>query len=99
MQDVTGTFIYYARAVYCTMLTALGSIATKQANPTENTMTNVKLFLDYSVTPPNAIVTILSSDMILAVNSDTLYLLETKSRRRAKGHFSCPTTQQIRPTM
>ena len=38
VQEVTGTCLYYARAVDLTMLTALGSIATQQANPTERTM-------------------------------------------------------------
>ena len=31
VQEVTGTFLYYARAVDLTMLTALGSIATQQS--------------------------------------------------------------------
>ena len=38
VQEVTGTFLYYARAVDATMLTSIISIATQQANPTENTM-------------------------------------------------------------
>ena len=37
IQEVTGTFLYYARAIDDTMLLALGSIATQQAAPTENT--------------------------------------------------------------
>ena len=50
IQEVTGTSLYYARAVNCTILTSLVSIATKQANPTENTMKTVTLFLDYAET-------------------------------------------------
>ena len=38
VQEVTGTFLYYTGAVDATMLTALGSIETQQANPTKNTM-------------------------------------------------------------
>eukprot|EP00804_Cyclotella_cryptica_P030011 CCRYP_013454-RA/>CCRYP_013454-RA protein AED:0.36 eAED:0.39 QI:0/0/0/1/0/0/4/0/743 len=34
IQEVIGVFLYYARAVDCTILTALGSLATQQANPT-----------------------------------------------------------------
>jgi hypothetical protein len=37
IQEVIGTFLYYARCVNSTMLTALGSLATQQANPTTNT--------------------------------------------------------------
>ena len=37
------------------MLTALGSIAKQQANPTENTIQKVKQLLDYATTHPDAI--------------------------------------------
>jgi hypothetical protein len=87
IQEVVGTFLYYARAVDPTMLTALGSIATQQANPTEHTMQKVKLFLDYAATHPDAIVTYRASNMVLAGHSDASYLSETKARSRAGGHF------------
>ena len=57
------------------MFTALGSIATQQVNPTEDMIKKVQLFLDYSVTHPDSIVTFQASDMILAVYSDASYLL------------------------
>ena len=38
VQSVTGTFLYYARALDYTMLTALNDIGTTQANPTEYTL-------------------------------------------------------------
>ena len=41
VQDVTGTFLYYAHAVDQIMLPALGSIASPQTNPTEQTMQHV----------------------------------------------------------
>jgi hypothetical protein len=41
IQEVLGTFLYYGRCVNSTMLAALGSIATHQANPTENTIKKV----------------------------------------------------------
>ncbi len=56
VQEVAGTFLYYARCIDSTMLTALGSIATQQANPTKNTtLVKVKQFLDYALTHPDAI--------------------------------------------
>ena len=85
VQEVVGTFLYYARALDPTMLPALGSIATQQANPTENTMKKVKQFLDYAATHPDAIITYRARDMVLAVNSDTSYLSESKARSRAGG--------------
>ena len=44
IQEVTGTFLFYARAVDPTMLTALGSLATEQAAPTQRTMEKCKQF-------------------------------------------------------
>jgi hypothetical protein len=41
IQEVIGNFLYYARCVNSTMLAALGSIATQQANPPENMMKKV----------------------------------------------------------
>jgi hypothetical protein len=58
------------------MLTALGSLATQQANPTKNTMAKVTQFLDYAATHPDAIVTYHVSDMVLAGHSNASYLSE-----------------------
>eukprot|EP00804_Cyclotella_cryptica_P016953 CCRYP_001899-RA/>CCRYP_001899-RA protein AED:0.45 eAED:0.45 QI:0/0/0/1/1/1/2/0/118 len=38
VEEVIGVFLYYARAVDSTMLPALGSLATQQAAPTQNTL-------------------------------------------------------------
>ena len=69
------------------MLAALGSLATQQASSTENTMKNVKQFLDYAATHQDAIITYRASDMVIAVHSDASYLSETKARSRVGGHF------------
>ena len=50
IQEVVGVFVYYTRVVDCTMLAALGSLASQQSNPTGNTMMKVKQFLYYSAT-------------------------------------------------
>jgi hypothetical protein len=41
VQEVLGTLLYYARAVDCTMITAIGSIATHQAAATQATLVTV----------------------------------------------------------
>ncbi len=87
VQEVAGRFLYYARCIDSTMLTALGSIATQQTNPTKNTMIKAKQFLDYVFTHPNAIVTYQASDMVLAAHSDASYLLEAKACSQAGGQF------------
>ena len=72
--EVTGTFLYYARAIDATMIPALGFLATQQSAPTENTMTLVKNFLDYAATHPDTIITYHASDMVLSAHSDASYL-------------------------
>ncbi len=87
IQQVLGTFLYYGRAVDSTMLTALSSIASAQAEPTEDTLANIKIFLDYAATHQDAVLTYHASDMVLVVHSDASYLSEPKARSRAGGHF------------
>jgi hypothetical protein len=80
VQDVIGTSLYYTGCVNSTMLAALGSITTQQANPTENMMKKVQQYLDYASTHPDAIVTYHASDMVLAGHSDASYLSKSKAR-------------------
>ena len=47
IQQVVGTFLYYARAVDATMLVALNEIASMQSKPTMNTVQMVTKFLNY----------------------------------------------------
>lgn len=88
-------FLYYARAVDCTILTALGSLATQQANPTQKTLQHVKHFLDYAMTHQDAIITYRSSNMILATHSNASYLSETKAHSRAGDHFFLSENNEI----
>ena len=69
------------------MLPALGSIATQQADTTENTMQKVKQFLGYDATHPDAIISYRASDMVLSAHSDVSYLSYKKARIRAGGYF------------
>jgi hypothetical protein len=56
VQQVVGSFLYYAQAENPTLLMALPDIATQQAAPTGNTMHRVDQFLDYMWTHPDAII-------------------------------------------
>ena len=80
IQQVTGTFLYYTRAVNSMMLVALSVIASDQALPTEDTMRKTKQFLDYVASHPDAILTFSASSMVLAVHSDASYLTEPRTR-------------------
>jgi hypothetical protein len=95
IQEVIGVFLYYARAVDCTMLTALSSLATQQAKPTQNTLQHIKRFLDYAMTHQDAIITYRASNMILAAHSDASYLSETKAQSRAGGHFFLSENDEV----
>ena len=87
IQEVTRTFLYYTCAIAATILPSLGSLTTQQAEPTENTRTLAKKFLDYAATHPDAIITYDASDMVLLAHIDASYLSESKARSRAGGHF------------
>ena len=87
VQQVAGTFLYYAMAVDCTMLVALGSITSTQANATEKTFAEVLWLLNYAASNPDAEIMYTASDMILHIHSDGSYLSEPKARSRAGGHF------------
>jgi len=87
IQQVVGSFLYYARAVDITILMALSSIAAEQANPTENTMKRINQLMDYMATHPDAVIRYKASDMILNVHSDASYLSAPKARSRAGGYF------------
>ena len=47
----------------------------------------VKHFLNYCATHPNAGIRYVASDMILALHASASYLSETNSKSRAAGHF------------
>ena len=79
--------MYYARAVDCTILPAISSIASQQANATEETERRIKQLLDYLATLPNAKVRYYASKMVLNVHSDASYLSEPGAKSRAAGVY------------
>ena len=85
---MTGTLLYYARAVKSTMLIALSALASEQAIPTKNTMKKVLIFLNYAASQEEAVVMYHASDMVLACHSDTLYLSEPGAWSRTGGKLS-----------
>ena len=101
VQAVSGTLLYYGRAVDPTILPALSSIATEQAKPTEKTKEKVKQLLDYCATQEEAIITYTANKMILCIHSDAGYANEKNARSQAGGFFffSYQTTTNTPPTM
>jgi hypothetical protein len=70
IQKITGSALYYSRAVDPTVLMALNDIATEQTAATEKTKTAAGQLLDYLATHPDAKIRFQASDMILHIHSD-----------------------------
>jgi hypothetical protein len=65
IQKVTGSVLYYARAVDSTFLMQINDIATEQTKSTEKTQAATNQLLDYLATHPDATIKYHASDMIL----------------------------------
>jgi hypothetical protein len=95
VQHVASTFLYYAMAIDCTMLVALGLITSTQANATKKTFDEVLWLLNYAASNPDAEIMYSASDMVIHIHSDGSYLSEPKAHSRAGGHFflsdRCPS--------
>ena len=87
VQQVIGSFSYYARAIDLTILHALSAIASEQSKPTKRTMKRAQQLPDYLNTNPNAVIRFRSPDMILNVHSDASYLSAGSGCSRAGGYF------------
>jgi hypothetical protein len=85
IQQIVGSFLYYAQAVDPTILMALSEIASQQAAPTEHMMEHVSEFLDYMWTHTDAIIRYRASDMILNVHANASYLSAPKACSHAGG--------------
>jgi hypothetical protein len=95
IQEVCGTFLFYARGIDGGILPALSALASQQAQPTENTMTLCKSFLDYMASQEEAVLAYKASDMVLAIHSVSSYLSEPKARSRAGGHMFMSANDNI----
>jgi hypothetical protein len=89
IQKVTGSVLYYARAVDPAVLMPLNDIATEQTKATEKTQAATNQLLDYLATHPDATIRYHASDMILHIHSDASYLSVSNARSRLGGLFFC----------
>jgi hypothetical protein len=89
IQKVTGSILYYARAMDPTALMPLNDIATEQTKATGKTQASKNQLLDYLATHPDATIRYYASDMILHIHIDASYLSVSNSRSRLGGLFFC----------
>jgi hypothetical protein len=88
LQQVVGTFSFYAQAIDHTMLHTLNFLAAAQKSGIQATVEALIHFLNYSATHPNATIHYHAIDMVLHVHSDASYLTKSEVRSRSGGcHF------------
>jgi hypothetical protein len=87
LQNVTGSVLYYARAVDPTVLMPLNAIATEKTKATEKIQATMNQLLDYLATRPDATIRYHASDMILHININASYLSVSNTRGRLGGLF------------
>ena len=85
LEQVTGKFLYIARAIDDTMMHALNALATAKHNGTQETAKAVTYLLDYCSSNQNPSKLYRASDMILHCHSDAAYLVASRARSRAGG--------------
>jgi hypothetical protein len=89
IQKVTGSVLYYARAVDPTVLMSLNDIAMEQTKSTEKTQATTNQLLDDLATHPDATIRYHASDKILHIHSEASYLSVSNARSRLSGLFFC----------
>ena len=74
IQQIVVMLLYYSRALYPTMLVALGSISENQTTINETTSQAIKQLLDYCATHTDATIIYKLSNMMFRIHSSGLYL-------------------------
>jgi hypothetical protein len=87
LQQLTGTLLYYARAVDPTLIMPINVLASEQSKATAVTAEKVIKLLNYCNTHPETKIRYHAYDMILHIHSDAYYLSENKAKSRAGGVF------------
>ena len=78
-----GTFLYYAIAIYNTILPDLRKIYSEKSKATTNTSKQMAKILKYLASNPRAEIQYRASGMQLSIHSDVSYLSVAQSRREA----------------
>jgi hypothetical protein len=90
LQQLTGTLLYYSRAVDPTLIMPINVLASEQSKATADTADTadkvIKL-LNYCNTHPETKIRYHASNMILNIHSDASYLSENEAKSRAGGLF------------
>jgi hypothetical protein len=87
LQQITGTLLYYDRAVDPTLVMPINVLASEQSRATADTSDKVIKRLNYFNTHPGTKIRYHASDMIIYIHSDASYLSERDAKSRAGRFF------------
>jgi hypothetical protein len=87
LQQLTGSLLYYARAVDPTLIMPINVLASEQRKSTSDTADKVIKLLNYCTTHPETKIRYHASDMILNIHSDASYISERETNSRSGGLF------------
>jgi hypothetical protein len=87
LQQLTGTLLYYDRAVDPTLIMPINVLASEQSKATAVTADKFIKLLKYCNTHPETKIRYHASDMILHIHSDASYISENEAKSRAGGFF------------
>jgi hypothetical protein len=88
LQQLTGTLLYYARAVDTPLIMPINVLASEQSKATHVTADKVIKLLSYCNTHPETKIRYHASDMILHIHSDASYHSDNYSKSRAGWSFN-----------
>ncbi len=97
IQQVCGKFFFLGRAVDSTLLCPISAIAPQSSKPTKDMMWQTLQLLDYLATQEDTVLSYHTSNMVLAVNSNTSYLSKPEAHSRASGHFFLLSITTVSP--
>jgi hypothetical protein len=87
LREIVGVFLYYARVIDYTMLTALNGISSEQAHATTHVAEAADRLLAYARLHPNHGIEFTACDMHLHIQSDASYLSRSGARSVSGGLF------------
>jgi hypothetical protein len=85
LQQLTGTLLYYARAVDPTSILPINALASEKSRATAVTAEKVIKLINYCNTHPESKIRYHASDMILHIHSDASYLSEKEAKSISGG--------------
>jgi hypothetical protein len=88
LQQLTGTLLYYARAVDPTVITPINVLASEQSRATTVTADKVIKLLNYCNTHPETKIRYHASDMVLHIYTVMHLIFQKKKPRAGQGDSS-----------